>query len=505
MRAGIMYKGIIIAGIFWVAACFFSLHHNLSVSEEHDFILARSSARELARQLSLMRKWNRLHKMVYAPVTDTFKPSEYIKLADRDLTTPAGVILTKVNSSVMISQMSELARAETGSQFRCISLRPLNKANLATDWEISAVESLKNKGDEYSSYIIDGKGKKEFVYLLASFGEAECVRCHISSGFKEGEIIGATKIKLPIQDYWNRNTGLWFTHACAILAGLAGLFIFNKSLKESEGKLMQASLALEKANSRLSEQNRDMQTDLVVAEKLQKHLFLSHSPPTFLELHVVYNPLSYVSGDLVKMSQSLLNGNYEIFIGDGSGHGIAAAFTTIMAKMSLDQIVHEPSLARQLEHLNDVFDELLPEDRYLSGILVNISEDGLMRVVNAGHPPVIVLKKTGELIVGKEAGIPLGMFSTDMLKLAEERFNIQDGDRCFLITDGITERANRSGERYGLQRLLEAIGSCKDKNFNQLNSEIHESIESFAGGLMPDDDVTMISFEFKVKKPQKQA
>ena len=66
------------------------------------------------------------------------------------------------------------------------------------------------------------------------------------------------------------------------------------------------------------------------------------------------------------------------------------------------------------------------------------------------------------------------------------------GDLLFLYTDGLTEAANSDDEEFGLERLVAAASSCKDRPLEAIEEELRESLVAFAGGIPFHDDRTVV-------------
>jgi sigma-B regulation protein RsbU (phosphoserine phosphatase) len=91
-----------------------------------------------------------------------------------------------------------------------------------------------------------------------------------------------------------------------------------------------------------------------------------------------------------------------------------------------------------------------------------------------------------------EGGGPLiGMF--DRLDLELERLEIQPGERLVLFTDGITDAAAPSGERFGQDRLRRAIAeSCLTGGAAFTCRAVIEGVLGFQGDALPADDLALL-------------
>ncbi len=492
-----MHRSILIAILGWILACFGSLAWNLKVATRNQISLARQAATSIVQQLHFMRAWNMSHGRVYGPVTKNHQPSPFLPDKDKVVQTNDGLKLTKISSAIMIRQLAAIAEKTTGVKFRNSSSAPVNPENMVKDWEIEAVKNIEAGKKEFY-YLFDGPDhKKEFRFMVPSIAKKPCLECHSKFGQKEGDLLGVFSVAVPLV-LDELNLEIWISHIIALFAGLTGLTIFDANIKKNTKTLLESNLKLEKSSNELLNINREMEKDLMVAEELQKELFKVGPIPDFINLESICIPFSHVSGDIFracKKTESL----FSIFLGDGTGHGIAAAFTTIIAKMGLDEKFSETCPVKLLEHLNDIFLKLLPSERYMSAIHATIDQNGLLTVVNAGHPQMLLLKKSGELVSMKTGGLLLGLFENEILELEKETIQLEPGEKFFLFTDGLLERTNPEGKMYGIEKFQTVITENKDKNIRELINFFTNDIQNFTDGRAPEDDISLIVVEYKGK------
>jgi phosphoserine phosphatase len=72
------------------------------------------------------------------------------------------------------------------------------------------------------------------------------------------------------------------------------------------------------------------------------------------------------------------------------------------------------------------------------------------------------------------------------------RAEMDPGDVLGLISDGIYEYEDESGEQFGQQRVAEIVSNYEDLSAQELVNEILRAVRSF-GGLAPQaDDITIV-------------
>lgn len=254
-------------------------------------------------------------------------------------------------------------------------------------------------------------------------------------------------------------------------------------------------LEIRKLTRKLQFKNAQMEKDLELAKEVQQAVFKDTFHVPFLEKNVLYLPHSLVSGDIYAFRPSA-NGNFDGFVGDATGHGIAAAFMTMMAQTALNSTDSKKPVGEILSDLHALI-KGKSGDHYLTGFYFRLSPEGEMTYSSAGHPPMIVIPKNGPpQMFSEKGGFPLGMF--DMPADYEEgTLTLKKGDQFFVYTDGFLEWENTTDEQFGPERFLESLMTHHQKPLNLMIQNVLEDLETFADGRPTDDDLTLVGFRFK--------
>lgn len=140
---------------------------------------------------------------------------------------------------------------------------------------------------------------------------------------------------------------------------------------------------------------------------------------------------------------------------DGVGHGLPAVLTTSVALAALRAARRAgadlPGLVRAVD---GAIAAQWRDARFVTAVLAEFdTRTGLLRYVNAGHPPPVLLRR-GRAVRALNGGrrLPLGL-PDDRVDVAEIR--LEPGDRLLLHTDGVTEARDPAGELFGLPRLAD--------------------------------------------------
>ncbi len=185
------------------------------------------------------RRWNTMHGGVYVPITEKTPPNPYIKLPERDITTPSGKRLTLMNPAYMTRQVYETSREEFNVLGHITSLKPIRPENAPDAWEAEALKSFE-KGQK-ASFKVDMINDVEFMRLMRPLvTEKGCLLCHADQGYKEGEIRGGISVAVPMDSAREFQRGETLisriTHITLWLVGLGILGLIYRRVRKMEGE-----------------------------------------------------------------------------------------------------------------------------------------------------------------------------------------------------------------------------------------------------------------------------
>ena len=214
--------------------------------------VARSQARAGVDKDVLFRRWNAMHGGVYVPATDATPPNPHLEAADRDITTPGGVLLTLMNPAYMTRQVHELEADTNGIQGHITSLKPIRPENNPDPWEKTALEAFERGHAEYSSVDVF-RGEPHLRLMRPLRAEKSCLQCHAEQGYREGDIRGGISSSVPMAPFLAIAQSARISSLAGHLAfwalGLAGISFFFRRLRQYT-----QTLAVNEARIRESEQ-----------------------------------------------------------------------------------------------------------------------------------------------------------------------------------------------------------------------------------------------------------
>jgi phosphoserine phosphatase RsbU/P len=208
----------------------------------------------------------------------------------------------------------------------------------------------------------------------------------------------------------------------------------------------------------------------------------------------LYLPCQMAGGDFYDVLP-VGRGITDYMVADISGHDLGTALPTAALKALIHQnaeMLFSPLESIQL--LNRHLRPVLAESQYVTLLYARLNRNhNELMLLNAGHPPALLVPRQGEIQVLSQPGDALGLF--DNLSVEAQQIGVSPGDRLLLITDGLIEQGpgGMTTRRVGMERLLTLSAEIRDL-------PLHDWPEQLAGQLLPTaatlvDDVIAVCIE----------
>jgi serine phosphatase RsbU (regulator of sigma subunit) len=246
-----------------------------------------------------------------------------------------------------------------------------------------------------------------------------------------------------------------------------------------------AAIAIE--NARLHKQQAH------IARTLQRSLLPASLPavPGF-DVAARFRPQGgQVGGDFYDLYPGE-NGAWIATIGDVCGKGPEAAALTSLSRHTLRaSILHEDSPCETLKVLNAALLHELSEPQFCTAVYARIEPNGSgadLKACSGGHPPPLVLRRSGSVEVFTLPGTLLGVFEDPLLEDAESQLG--PGDALILYTDGVVEARTNSATRP--LPIEEVVQGCAGMDAAGIVATIEAAAVEAHGGA-PRDDMALLA------------
>ena len=188
-------------------------------------------------------------------------------------------------------------------------------------------------------------------------------------------------------------------------------------------------------------------------------------------------------------------GKVAIAVGDVTGHGLVPALLMAQGRASLRAFSRTlRDLRTVMRRLNDSLAADMSEGRFMSLFLAFVDPaSGSVAWCNGGHVgPVLLHARTGEVERLDATGLVLGIQPGIAFK-AGPPTSLEPGDVLLLCSDGAVEASRQDGERYGMDRLLEALNREAKGTPESIVDAVRADIDRFTGGRPLEDDLTLVA------------
>ena len=184
------------------------------------------SAENYFNSILITRRWNAEYGGVYVYKKSGVESNPY--LANPDIVTREGMVLTMKNPALMTREISEMADKgkNGGYRYHITSLKPRNPHNAPDEWERSALEGFESGALE-AEKTVTIEGRNFYRFMKPLLVEEKCLACHGDQGYKVGDIRGGISVLLPYGDIdiaLDKNRTVMISLAIAIAITFAVLF-----------------------------------------------------------------------------------------------------------------------------------------------------------------------------------------------------------------------------------------------------------------------------------------
>jgi len=225
---------------------------------------------------------------------------------------------------------------------------------------------------------------------------------------------------------------------------------------------------------------------------------------------LLLKPCGHIGGDLVGMFSPGL-GTVGFYSVDVSGHGITSALMTArlggylssshfgqnlaMKQYNYHYRLIPPEQVASLLNARLIADPGIEEYFTMAYAVVDL-HNGALKMVQAGHPHPLILRRDGSAEYIGEGGLPVGLVPEAPYQQFEAKLEI--GDRLLLYSDGFTECRLANGKMLEPEGLIELVGKCRPGQTGQefLDDLFWNLTQVMSSEYGLEDDVSAALFEY---------
>ncbi|MEW5702538.1 MAG: SpoIIE family protein phosphatase [Candidatus Zixiibacteriota bacterium] len=262
---------------------------------------------------------------------------------------------------------------------------------------------------------------------------------------------------------------------------------------------------LNRAQQDLKEKER-LDRELEIAHEIQESI-LPHCVPESdrFQMAVSYRSAKVVGGDYYDFLE-LDDTHLGLVVADVSGKSLPGMLVMLMTRDIIRSLAR-PGMppAALLSAVNRKLHPDLKKGMFVTMFLgVLDTESGDFEFASAGHNPLIVLPVDGDTVeLVKTRGFPLGMLPPDQFDARIESRRIALSQDMWLVqyTDGLNEGQDGDKNEFGIDRLLETIGSCRGLTADGLVDHTLKIHGDFVKSAPQYDDITLVAVKWIGGRP----
>ena len=277
-----------------------------------------------------------------------------------------------------------------------------------------------------------------------------------------------------------------------------------RPIRYNDGKmvlvLMYDVTLLERSRQKLKEKQDQLRIDLDRAGQIQRSLLPPQHPdiPNLI-VEWYFQPSLKIGGDgfhIYSENDHLVS----CFMLDVSGHGVSAALVSVMVKQFLDYL-HIKGIKKGITYqpgqILQLLERRFPFEKFgsyftICYVVLNL-ETGEFVFSNAGHVPLVIVRKKGGIEVLEKGGSIIGINENS----TPEQYTavLSDGDKLILFTDGLIDYFGEKGEASNVLDFYHSLEDMAQSTAKDVVEKITEQ-RAKASNVPPADDISLIVLEF---------
>lgn len=237
----------------------------------------------------------------------------------------------------------------------------------------------------------------------------------------------------------------------------------------------------------------DVSRDWSIACDVQER-FMQHADPAVdrLSYSARCRQVRALGGDFYDF-MPLPHNRLAVAVGDASGKGLPAALmiSNVQSSVRTAASFTGSDAPAVLTAVNRQVYASSLEDRFATlfyGVFDGATR--ILRYVNAGHNPPMVIRRDSSITWLRAGGLPVGIFPNSTYEQGAVRLN--PGDLILAYTDGVTEAVNPAGAEWGAEGLRKAAAERGAQCADDIVDAIFTSMDDFSRGHRTDDATVVV-------------
>lgn len=289
----------------------------------------------------------------------------------------------------------------------------------------------------------------------------------------------------------------------------------KKQISTEKEIIQQLHTQLKSAFEEIELKNKEITDSITYAKRIQEAILPHHDEfhNELSQCFLIYKPRDIVSGDLYWIARVNVPEVSEfpliaVAAVDCTGHGVPGAFMSLLVSDILNQVLKNPDIKTPGEALS-FMNHRLPaklnknnKERIGDGLDIALCVlDPLTKMLHyaGANRPLWIARKNRdnyELLEWKATKASIGLYTPSDQKFDTHTIQLQQGDRLFIFTDGITDQfGGKRGKKLGSKGFRELLLKSAHLSINEQKKEIEEFIKTWQDDKEQVDDILLIGVE----------
>ena len=249
-------------------------------------------------------------------------------------------------------------------------------------------------------------------------------------------------------------------------------------------------IALHEARVQLKQQNQVLLNERKLVEDIITRMRAAKSFDNRF-LRYLISPVDRTNGDIL-LSAFTPDGQQWVLVGYFTGHGLPAAVAApLISHVFYTRLQEGNSIEATLEEINAVLHQQLPANIFMVGCMVEISASrNKIKLWNAGMPQCVLMQEGEVKARIASRSTPLGITAQIDVQDSHESFDVQEGSRLYIFSDGVSEVDNAKGELFGYSRVEDFLAGMVTGS--KIPEELLMLLGEYHGNTNFTDDITLV-------------
>lgn len=264
----------------------------------------------------------------------------------------------------------------------------------------------------------------------------------------------------------------------------------SASLALENAQLVESMIAEARRRQEIEAENELRAKELEEARQMQLSMLPKQVPQLpHLEIAAYMKTATEVGGDYYDFHLSE-DGRLTIAIGDATGHGLKAGTMVTATKGLFNHLAEQADLSLMLRQTSHALKRMNLRSLFMAMTVVRVQGERLWCSV-AGMPPILIWRAASQTIEEVPLhGAPLGGLTRYVYHQVE--LHLAPRDVVLLMSDGLPERFNATGEMFGYERIRELFCTVAQSAPQTVIERLLQKGDEWAVDKAPDDDMTFV-------------